>query len=101
MGVAKATVGDSVVDRHVLHIAFVGLSRSLDTPDHAFFLFLTFERRLAIAETPRTRDFTIFVMTPITKMTMTMQPITLPFRACARGNKLPGACVLLQFRMSD
>ena len=64
--------------------AFVGISHGLDAPDPVFSLFPTFERQLAIAETPKTRDLMIFAMT--TMITTTTEPIILPLCACTRGN---------------
>ena len=64
----------------------MGLSHSLDAPELVFSLLSTSERQLAIAETPRTRDLTIFVMTTTTTTTTTTQPITLSLCTCARGN---------------
>ena len=69
--------------KSAVFLAFVGLSHSLDAPDLVFSLLSTFEWQLAIAETPRTRDLAIFVLTTTT----TMQPITLPLCVCAQGNK--------------
>ena len=83
VGVVKATVG--VVDRHVLQKSpFMGLSHSLYEPDLVFSLFSTFEWQLASAETPRSRDLAIFMMTTTT----TIEPITLPPCACAQGNSI-------------
>ena len=55
----------------------MGLSHSLDTPDCVFSPFSTFDRQSALAETLRTRDLVIFVMTTTT--TMTQAIIVYPF----------------------
>ena len=74
-------------DKHYF-LAPVGLSHSLDVPDHVFSLFSTSERQLALAETPKTRDLAIFVVT-----TTTTQPITLP-----RGKNPRNKSLLVHFR---
>ena len=77
-GCGKATVG--VVDRHILQNAQSSSFCTLDAHDLVFLLFPTFYWQLALAETRKTRDLAIFVMT-----TTTTELITLPLCTCAWG----------------